>query len=145
MPGHLFGKYDIRQRLNESKTSLVLRAFDTQLERMVILRVLLPALAADRMALSRFAQEIQAIQSFHHPGISETLEFGDLSGLHYLSSVDVPGQSLEQTINTRGSLGRPELIKLVRSLGMVLNEIHRHGLIHGNVHPGNIICMEVLS
>lgn len=69
------GKYELRERLGRGGLAEVWKAYDTQLERYVAIKLLHPDLQTDPEFLTRFAREARVIASLHHPNIVKILDF----------------------------------------------------------------------
>ena len=69
------GKYELRERLGRGGMGEVWRAFDTQLQRNVAIKLLHADLQSDPSFVSRFQREAQVIASLHHPNIVKIYDF----------------------------------------------------------------------
>src|SRR6266496_4537370 len=63
------GKYELRERLGRGGMAEVWKAFDTQLQRYVAIKILHADLQSDPSFISRFEREARLIASLHHPNI----------------------------------------------------------------------------
>ncbi|GMU52803.1 MAG: hypothetical protein AMXMBFR33_19490 [Candidatus Xenobia bacterium] len=73
-----------------------------------------------------------------HPGLPEVVEVGEAGGRPYLVREYVPGYSLAAELET-GPLPENELIEIAKTIAGALDQVHRHGLIHRDVKPSNIM------
>ena len=69
------GKYELRERLGRGGMAEVWKAFDSQLERYVAIKLLHADLQADPEFITRFFREARAIASLHHPNIVQIHDF----------------------------------------------------------------------
>jgi len=69
------GKYELRERLGRGSIAEVWKAFDTQLQRPVALKILYADLLNDPHFIARFEHEAQVIASLHHPNIVRVYDF----------------------------------------------------------------------
>ena len=83
LSGRVVGSYQLMSRLGAGGMGEVYLAHDMKLDRRVALKVLSPALAADRDRLRRFHQEARAASSLNHPHIVVVHDFGELDGRPY--------------------------------------------------------------
>jgi serine/threonine protein kinase len=118
----------------------VYKAFQPRLERYVAIKVLPPALARDETFLERFEREAKAVASLRHPNILTIYDYGEQEGLTYLVMEYVEGGTLKQM------LGQPLDVQwtaeIVGRVGGALAYAHRHGVIHRDVKPANVLMQE---
>src|SRR6266699_6448079 len=69
------GKYEMRERLGYGGMAEVWKAYDTQLQRFVAIKILHPDLRVDPQFMTRFVREAQLIASLHHPNIVQIHDF----------------------------------------------------------------------
>src|SRR6266516_172544 len=69
------GKYELLERLGHGGVAEVRKAFDTQLQRFVAIKLLHPDLRDDPTFIDRFKREAQLIASLHHPNIVQIHDF----------------------------------------------------------------------
>ena len=133
------GRYRIERLLGEGGFGLVFLAHDEQLNRSVAIKV--PK--ADRLSPPESAaaqlSEARAAAQLDHPNIVPVYEVGSTEDCPcFIVSKYVEGVSLSERIRTdRPSSG--ETAKMVATLAEALHYAHRHGLVHRDVKPGNIL------
>src|SRR4026209_1326312 len=88
------GPYEITGFLGAGGMGEVYRAHDTNLNRVVALKLLPEDLAADPERLSRFEQEARAVSSLSHPAIVAIYDAGQIGSHPYISMELVSGQTL---------------------------------------------------
>jgi serine/threonine protein kinase len=135
----LIGKYEILEKLGEGASSDVYRARDTQLGRVVALKVLKPALVPDSSAFGRFIQEAQAAAGLFHPNIATVLDMGEADGRYFISMRYLPGQSLDKILKADGPLSWESVTRMAQQVGAALDYAHKAGFLHRDVKPSNII------
>ena len=69
------GKYELQERLGRGGMGEVWKAFDTQLQRHVAIKLLHTELQNDTSFTARFQREAQVIASLHHPNIVQLYDF----------------------------------------------------------------------
>lgn len=89
------------------------------------------------MAL-RFRREAAAMAQLNHPGLVKVLEVGQQGEQSYLIMELVEGETLTQRVE-RGALSNPVALQMARQLAGALAEVHRHGLVHRDITPNNIM------
>ena len=135
--GFDLGGYRIVSELGHGGMATVYRAVQTALDREVAVKVLPAALAADPGFKSRFQQEARAVAQLRHPNIVDVHDYGDSGGNAYIVTEFISGGTLE------GRLGTPlpveEVVALLTPVASALDHAHRHGILHRDVKPSNIL------
>jgi len=85
-----------------------------------------------------FCREGAILACVNHPGLAEILEVGEVDGRPYLIREYVAGRTLAADLQD-GPLPLPRLVGMARVLAGALAQVHRHGLVHRDVKPQNII------
>jgi TolB-like protein/Flp pilus assembly protein TadD len=116
----------------------VYRALDTRLGRSVAIKVLRPHLSNDLDLRQRFLLEARTISTLQHPHICTLFDVGSEDGTDYLVMEYLDGESLAERL-TRGPLPSDKALQLAIEVADALREAHRHGLIHRDLKPGNIM------
>jgi serine/threonine protein kinase len=148
-PSKKLGKYELRERLGSGGMAEVWKAFDTQLQRFVAIKLLHTKLQADASFTSRFQREAQVIASLHHPNIVQIHDFqveqssGQESPIFYMVMAYIEGQTLADYIAGTSACGRiptpVELVNLFTSIGLAVDYAHQKGMIHRDIKPANIL------
>jgi len=141
--GTRFGPYEISGLLGAGGMGEVYRAKDTRLGRSVAIKVLPPDVAADPERKRRFEQEARAVSALNHPNICALYDIGSASlpgaaSFDYLVMEFVEGQSLADRI-ARGPLPLREALEVAAQIADALSKAHRHGIVHRDIKPGNVI------
>ncbi|HEY1349519.1 MAG TPA: protein kinase [Ktedonobacteraceae bacterium] len=148
-PSKKLGKYELRELLGSGGMAEVWKAFDTQLQRFVAIKLLHTKLQADAGFTSRFQREAQVIASLHHPNIVQIHDFQveqdseRESPIFYMVMAYIEGQTLADYIagtSARGKIPTPvELVNLFTSIGLAVDYAHQKGMIHRDIKPANIL------
>lgn len=132
------GAYEIRGVLGEGGMGEVYDAYDRVLNRRVALKVTRPNIAADYLLL-----EGRALAAIHHPGIVTVHSMGKHRGLGFLVLERVQGLSLDRMIDDRRARGEQfgvrEALDLLIAIADALSVVHKAGLAHRDVKPGNVM------
>jgi CHASE2 domain-containing sensor protein/tRNA A-37 threonylcarbamoyl transferase component Bud32 len=119
--------------------SVVYRARDERLGRDVALKLLAPELTDDEQFRQRFLRESQVAASLHHPSIVPVYAAGEAEGILYLAMRYVDGADLKALLRRETSLEPPRAVALLGQVAAALDTAHRHGLVHRDVKPANIL------
>ncbi len=135
----LLGRYEILETIGQGTTSSVSKARDTLIGRIVALKILRPDLS-DKEWGEKFLGEARIVGQLSHPSIVSLHDVGidESSGAPYLVMEYVTGQTLEQLLAAGTSEPR-QVFSWGAELARALAYAHRHGVIHGDVKPGNIL------
>ena len=136
------GRYEIERMIGSGGMGIVLKGFDTELHRVVAIKVLKPHLAHNGAARRRFAREAQSAAAVVHEHvipIHDVLTDGDTP---YLVMQYVPGQSLQARVDERGPLDAKEVLRIARQAAAGLAAAHAQGVVHRDVKPANILLEE---
>jgi serine/threonine protein kinase len=135
------GRYRLEGRLGFGGMSTVHRAMDTRLERLVAVKLLAQHLADDPTFVSRFRREAQAAARLVHPNIVQVFDSGldEGSGQHYIVMEYIEGQSCAEILRDDGWIEVPDVLSIVEQSCSGLDYAHRHGVVHRDVKPGNLL------
>lgn len=134
-----FDGYRIIECIGAGGMGIVLKALDPTLNRIVALKVLSPRMAASINARKRFLREARAAAAVSHDHVVTIHAVGEADGLPYLVMEFVRGSSLQEKINSEGSLELKEILRIGMQSASGLAAAHAQGLIHRDVKPGNIL------
>ena len=169
--GTRLGPYEILSALGAGGMGEVYRARDSNLNRDVAIKVLLPAVANDPDRLARFRREAQVLASLNHPNIAHIYGLEDAGGVRALVMELVEGPTLAQRLVARtlsghvgrtlpGSPGEPEApakarptrshiglpldeaLSIAKQIADALEAAHEQRIIHRDLKPANIKVRE---
>ena len=118
--------------------SRVFLALERSLGRKVVVKVLLPELAAG-VNVERFRREIQLAAQLQHPHIVPLLSAGEAEGLPYFIMPFVTGESLRTRVAREGEFPIAETVRILRDVVSALAYAHAYGVIHRDVKPDNVL------
>ncbi len=137
------GRYEILDALGEGGMSVVYKAKQELVDRIVAIKTLKMKLLADPMLLKRFEREVKTLSRLNHPNIVTVFDCIVENGQPYFVMDFLQGCSLQELIieEKRLSPGRCKNI-----FGQVCNAVdhaHRNGIVHRDLKPANIMLMDI--
>jgi tRNA A-37 threonylcarbamoyl transferase component Bud32 len=140
-PGSLgrLGHYEALEVVGRGGTGVVLRARDTKLLRVVAIKALAAPLAASGTARQRFAREARAAAAVRDDHVVAIHAVCDDAPVPYLVMEFIDGCNLEALIRGGGPLEVKEVLRIGIQVARGLAAAHKHGLIHRDVKPANIL------
>jgi serine/threonine protein kinase/Tol biopolymer transport system component len=139
--GTRLGPYEIVALLGAGGMGEVYRARDTRLDRIVAVKVLTDALAADSEARQRFEHEARAIAALNDPHICTIHDVGRHGGLDYLVLEYLEGETLATRLRHAPPLSIDDAIAVAIQIGDALDRAHHVGLVHRDLKPGNVMLV----
>jgi tRNA A-37 threonylcarbamoyl transferase component Bud32 len=130
--------YRIERELGGGGMSRVFLALETALQRRVVVKVLLPELAAG-VSVERFRREIYLAAQLQHPHIVPLHSAGESEGLPYFTMPYVDGESLRARLLRERELPVPEAIRVLRDVASALAYAHERGVVHRDIKPDNVL------
>ena len=136
-PGTKLGQYIVQDAIGEGAMGVVYRAYHPQLERTGAVKVL-HGIGLDLDSAARFRREAQAIAQLRHPNVLNVFDFGEYEGTPYMIVEYVPGGSLAPRVKS-GPVERTAAIAYLRGIAEALDYAHKHGIVHRDVKPANVL------
>ncbi len=140
--GQQINQYRIDALLGEGNMGSVYQAYDLNLARKVVLKVMHRQLARQAQFQQRFLQEAQAAARLDHPSIVAIYNFAAEPRL-YIVMEYVAGPSLGEYVNhlweQTKEPGVTEILRLVAQVASALDYAHEQGVIHRDIKPSNIL------
>jgi hypothetical protein len=135
------GRYRLDERLGAGGMSTVYRARDNVLERQVAVKLLAEHLADDDGFLARFRREALAAAKLIHPNVVQVYDSGldPDAHRHFIVMEYVEGPTVAQLIRQRAPQDTARAVDIAVQACEGLEYAHRHGVIHRDVKPGNLI------
>jgi len=133
------GRYRILRKLGSGGMANVYLAEDEELGRRVAIKILNDRYANDELFIERFRREAKSAAALSHPNIVSIYDRGEAEGTYYIAMEVIEGRSLKELILTRGPLPIGQAIAFTYEILDALRFAHRHGIIHRDVKPHNIL------
>lgn len=139
--GRVFsGRYEVLSPIARGGMAEVYQARDNLLGRPVALKVLHPEFAVDQAFVERFRREAQAAANLNHPHIVAVYDWGQEDGTYFMVMEYVQGRTLRDLLKSEGRLSPRRTVEIAAETAAALHFAHRHGVVHRDVKPGNILC-----
>ena len=130
--------YTIERELGGGGMSRVFLAREHALGRTVVVKVLLPVLAAG-ISAERFAREVRVAAGLQHPNVVPLFAAGDAAGLPYYVTPYVRGESLRARLTRERPLLLADALSVLRDVARALAFAHEQGVVHRDVKPENVL------
>src|SRR5213593_356274 len=133
------GRYRILRKLGTGGMANVYLAEDQELGRRVAIKILNDRHAGDEQFVERFRREAKNAAGLSHPNIVSIYDRGEAEGTYYIAMEVIEGRSLKELILTRGPLPISHAVAYTLEILEALRFAHRHGIIHRDIKPHNIL------
>ena len=141
MEGTPFGRYQLIELLGRGGMGEVWRAYDTAIDRVVALKMLLPHYATDPEFDKRFRREARAAARLDDPHVVPIHDVGEIDGRLYVTMRLINGVDLA-TLLGNGPLDTARAVYIVEQIASALHSAHQAGLVHRDVKPSNILLAD---
>ncbi len=143
VPGHLgrLGHYDVMHVIGRGGMGVVIKGFDTHLQRPVALKVMATQLADDETSRKRFCREARAAAAITHEHVVAVYHVEREEGINlpFLVMQLVNGESLEKRLERVGRMPLVDIVRIGKEIASGLAAAHAQGLIHRDIKPDNIL------
>ena len=133
------GRYRIEHRLGSGGMADVYLATDTHLGREVALKVLHRRFAQDQEFVERFRREAKSAAGLQHPNVVGVYDRGEHRGTYYIAMEHLPGRTLKDIVTHDAPLDQERVVALGIQILTAAGFAHRHGVIHRDLKPHNVI------
>jgi serine/threonine-protein kinase len=140
----LGGRYQVGELLGYGGMAEVHRGRDLRLGRDVAIKMLRTDLARDNTFQMRFRREAQNAAALNHPAIVAVYDTGEERAptgevLPYIVMEFVAGRTLKEVLAAEGRLMPRRALEITADICAALEFSHRHGIIHRDIKPGNVM------
>lgn len=133
------GRYEVERLIGTGGMGVVFKAFDSELNRPVAVKLLSPYLAGVGAARKRFAREARAAAAVVHEHVVAIHNVETDGEVPFLVMQYVPGESLQGRIDREGPLEMCEILRIGMQTASGLAAAHAQGLVHRDVKPSNVL------
>jgi serine/threonine-protein kinase len=130
--------YKIVSELGRGGMGVVFKANQTDLHRLVAIKMVLRGTVAGPDDLLRFRTEAEATAGLHHPNIVRIYEVGEVDGCPYFSMEYVEGPDLSRRL-AEGPLRSKVAARYVAILARAIQHAHEHNILHRDLKPSNVL------
>ncbi len=140
--GDEFAGHRIEGVAGRGGMGVVYRARQLDLDRVVALKLIAPALAQDDAFRERFIAESRAAAAIEHPNVVPIYYAGEADGRLYIAMRFVEGENLRARVRREGRLSPDAAADVTAQVGAALDAAHARGLVHRDVKPANVLYGE---
>ena len=133
------GRYRIVRKLGAGGMANVYLAEDQELGRRVAIKILNDRHAHDEQFVERFRREAKNAAALNHPNIVSIYDRGEAEDSYYIAMEFLDGRSLKELILGHGPAPVNVAIEYVRQILSALRFAHRHGIVHRDIKPHNVL------
>jgi serine/threonine protein kinase len=137
--GRKLGHFELIEAIGAGGMAAVLKARDTELGRVVALKILPPESALDPENVNRFKQEARAAAKLDHDNVARVYFCGEDQGLHFIAFEFVEGITLRQAIDWRGPVPPGDAVRYMIQVAAGLAHAAERGVVHRDIKPSNIL------
>jgi WD40 repeat protein len=132
------GKFELLEQLGVGSFGTVYKARDTELDRLVALKIPRSGSIPKAEDMDRFLREAKSAAQLAHPGIVSLYDAGTIDGTCCLVSEFVQGATLAERLTAKRYSFR-EAAELLAKVADALHYAHQHGVVHRDIKPSNIL------
>jgi serine/threonine protein kinase len=136
------GRYEVERLIGSGGMGVVFKAFDTELNRPVAIKLLAPYLASSGPARKRFSREARAAAAVVHPHVVPIHNVETERETPFIVMQYVSGESLQARIDRDGALELCEILRIGMQVADGLSAAHQQGIVHRDIKPSNILLEE---
>jgi len=133
------GRYQVIEALGQGGMGNVYKVYDQEVRAKVALKLIRPEIAADPTTIERFRNELKLARDIAHKNICRMYDLGREGATYYITMEYVPGEDLRSMIRMSGQLDVGTAVHIAREICDGLAEVHRLGILHRDLKPGNIL------
>ncbi len=137
-------RFELREIAGQGAFGVVHKAYDTQLQRIVAIKLPRQGTFSTAEDEQRFLREARQVARLNHPNIVPVFEIGQCEGAYYIVSEFIDGLTLSELINHQ-PLGFRESADMLAKISDAVQYAHDHKVVHRDLKPGNILLNRELE
>ena len=139
-PGQRFGdRFTLVEEIGAGGMGQVYKAIDVSLGKTVALKLVRARSGPQEQTMERFRRELTLAREVTHPNVCRVYDLGEIDGTLFISMEYVEGQSLDDLIQSVGTLSTKQTIAIARQICAGLEAIHSRKIVHRDLKPANIM------
>ncbi len=140
VPGMLLGgRYEILSELGAGGMAVVYKARDRQLNEVVAIKTIKSEDSRDAALLDAMKSEIRLARKITHRNVLRTYDFGDASGVPFISMEYVRGMTLRYLLQNRARVPFAAGLRIIRQVCTALMVAHEQAVLHRDIKPENVM------
>jgi len=136
------GRYRVLRRIGSGGMADVYCAEDSHLGRQVAIKVLHRRFAQDQEFVERFRREAKSAAGLNHPNVVGVFDRGEHEGTYYIAMEFLTGRTLKDIVTAEAPLPQERVVDVGTQILEAAGFAHRHGVIHRDFKPHNVIVDE---
>jgi serine/threonine protein kinase/Flp pilus assembly protein TadD len=132
-------RYQIIESLGKGGMGKVYKAYDTEVQEQVAVKLIKPEIARDEATIERFRNELKVARKVSHRNICRMHDLGKAEEGYYITMEHVEGEDLKGYIRRVRKLTEADVINIAKQVCDGLREAHELGVIHRDMKPQNIM------
>ncbi|MEQ9408442.1 MAG: serine/threonine-protein kinase [Fuerstiella sp.] len=141
-PELLIDKYLILDLLDGGGMGMVFKAIHRPMNRHVAIKMIAQHLLASPEQVKRFQREVRVAATLEHPNVVRSYDADQSKGVHFLVMEHVRGENLTRVVRREGPLSVERAVDCIRQAAIGLRYAQKHGVIHRDVKPGNLMLTD---
>lgn len=134
-------RYKILEGVGAGGMSVVLKAEDTVMNRIVAIKMLNDECNRDESAVRRFVNESKAVAMLSHPNIVNIYDVAFGSDMKYIVMEYIDGITLNDYMQKKGKIPWRDAVHFADQILLALEHAHEKGIVHRDVKPQNIMLL----
>jgi serine/threonine protein kinase len=130
-------RYEMLEQIGRGGASVVYRALDRHLQRIVAIKVLRDGILADDTSRERFRAEAEAVAKLQHPHIVQIHDYGEADGFQYLALEYLADGTLESWQKSPHTFH--EIAAMMETIADAVGFAHSQGIVHRDLKPSNVL------
>ena len=131
--------YELISKIGQGAMGTVFKAKQVSMDRVVAIKVLSSKYSKDRVFVERFLREARAVAKLNHENIITGIDVGEANGHHFSVMEFVDGAPVTGLMKRDGRLDEQRCLKIGIQVARALSHAHKHGIVHRDVKPENIM------